>query len=450
MPTWTIIHKRFWKVQVPYLARHYRVVTYDGPGNGRSDRPLDPAAYDHDRQVEYALAVLDATGTDRAVAGRAVHGLPTGRSTWPPTTPTRVLGTVLIGAVRADSARPARTAARSDWRTPPRLPRVPRAVRSGRDPLEHWAKYDRRLLAQRLRRLPVVLLRAVLPRAALDQADRGLRRLGPARPRPEVLVAENAARRARTPETVRGVVRRHRHARCPDHPRRRRPDQPARAQRSGIAELTGGELRDRRGRRAHPARPRPGEGQPPDPRLRRERFAPRPEPGTWRADERRPQAGALPLLADRPRPRPPRRRRSPRSCASGTPTSRSTGWPSTRSPGCSRRPASGCTRPAAGWPTSRGHIESESGEHDLHCFEALRRMDEILVDNFMVFDDVVRDERLRPRRRRRGLGRRPLPAREPRAQAVRLRLADRLRRLPADARRRRARGAAWRPTTTPR
>jgi pimeloyl-ACP methyl ester carboxylesterase len=41
LPTWTIIHARFWKAQVPYLARHFRVVTYDGPGNGGSDRPLD-------------------------------------------------------------------------------------------------------------------------------------------------------------------------------------------------------------------------------------------------------------------------------------------------------------------------------------------------------------------------------------------------------------------------
>ena len=38
------------------------------------------------------------------------------------------------------------------------------------------------------------------------------------------------------------------------------------------------------------------------------------------------------------------------------------------------------------------HIESESAEHDLHCFQALRRMDEILLANFMVFHDVVRDQ----------------------------------------------------------
>src|SRR5207245_2443699 len=38
------------------------------------------------------------------------------------------------------------------------------------------------------------------------------------------------------------------------------------------------------------------------------------------------------------------------------------------------------------------HIESESAEHGLHCFHAWRRMDEILLANFMVFHDLVREE----------------------------------------------------------
>ena len=34
-----IVHARQWKAQVPFLARHFRVVVVDGRGNGRSDRP---------------------------------------------------------------------------------------------------------------------------------------------------------------------------------------------------------------------------------------------------------------------------------------------------------------------------------------------------------------------------------------------------------------------------
>ncbi|MPZ74154.1 MAG: alpha/beta hydrolase, partial [Nitriliruptorales bacterium] len=45
---------------------------------------------------------------------------------------------------------------------------------------------------------------------------------------------------------------------------------------------------------------------------------------------------------------------------------------------------------ASDWLSSESaHIEDESAEHDLHCFQAWRRMDEILVANFMVFHDVV-------------------------------------------------------------
>lgn len=48
--------------------------------------------------------------------------------------------------------------------------------------------------------------------------------------------------------------------------------------------------------------------------------------------------------------------------------------------------------PASAWLANESaHIEDESADHDLHAFQAIRRMDEILVNNFMVFNDVVED-----------------------------------------------------------
>ncbi len=38
------------------------------------------------------------------------------------------------------------------------------------------------------------------------------------------------------------------------------------------------------------------------------------------------------------------------------------------------------------------HITSEAAGHDLHCFQAIRRMDEILLANFMVFHDLATQE----------------------------------------------------------
>ena len=67
LPTWTIIHSRFWKMQIPYLSRYYRVISYDGPGNGRSDRVTDPARYSAESYAADAVAVLDACGVESAV-----------------------------------------------------------------------------------------------------------------------------------------------------------------------------------------------------------------------------------------------------------------------------------------------------------------------------------------------------------------------------------------------
>jgi pimeloyl-ACP methyl ester carboxylesterase/predicted glycosyltransferase len=64
LPTWSIIHSRHWKMQIPYLARHCRVLTFDGRGNGLSDRP--ESGYEAREFADDALAVMDATATERA------------------------------------------------------------------------------------------------------------------------------------------------------------------------------------------------------------------------------------------------------------------------------------------------------------------------------------------------------------------------------------------------
>jgi pimeloyl-ACP methyl ester carboxylesterase len=67
LPTWSIVHSRCWKAQVPYFARHFRVLVFDGRGNGRSGRPADNDAYAEAEFAADAVAVMDATDTERAV-----------------------------------------------------------------------------------------------------------------------------------------------------------------------------------------------------------------------------------------------------------------------------------------------------------------------------------------------------------------------------------------------
>jgi len=128
LPTWSIIHSRHWKMQIPYLARHFRVLTFDGRGNGKADRPSGIAAYTEHEFAEDSLAVMDATATESAI----LVGLSCG-ALWgtllAANHPDRVQGAVLIGpAVPLAPGHPERNVHPFDERL---------------DTDEGWAKYNR-------------------------------------------------------------------------------------------------------------------------------------------------------------------------------------------------------------------------------------------------------------------------------------------------------------------
>ena len=307
LPTWSIIHSRHWKAQIPYLARHARVITFDGRGNGRSDRPRGVEAYDEREFAADALAVMDATGTEQA----CIVGLSAG-----------VLWGMLLAAEHPERVAGAVFIA-------PGAPFAQHLARVGTpfdQPLERydgWAKYNLHHWRAGLPRLPGVLLRPGVHRAALDQAVRGLRGLGP-RDRSRDARPHLPGPAAERPGRVRGAV-----------PPGGLPGAgDARDRRRGAAGDRGraGRRGDRRpvrgpgGRRALPARARPRARQPADPRVRASRGR---------------RSGAGPARARGPSARCTSRRRSasgtpgatspsPASCAGCIPICRSTGSPSTR------------------------------------------------------------------------------------------------------------------------
>ncbi|MDR2986920.1 MAG: alpha/beta hydrolase [Nocardiopsaceae bacterium] len=96
LPTWSLVPSRHWKMQVPYLARHFSVLTFDGRGTGDSGRPAEPSAYTDAVFASDALAVMDAAGCDSAVLVSLSCG-----ALWTlrlcAEHPDRVLGAVFIG-----------------------------------------------------------------------------------------------------------------------------------------------------------------------------------------------------------------------------------------------------------------------------------------------------------------------------------------------------------------
>ncbi len=73
IPPSPITHSGIFKAQIPHLARHFRVVTFDGRGNGKSGRPNDKTLHSRTENVNDAIGVLDATETDKAVLVAHCH-----------------------------------------------------------------------------------------------------------------------------------------------------------------------------------------------------------------------------------------------------------------------------------------------------------------------------------------------------------------------------------------
>ena len=77
IPTWSLVHSRMYKAQIPYFSEHFRCITWDPRGNGKSDRPVDPQAYRLKDYVDDTLAIMEETDTDKAIMfGLSLSTLP--------------------------------------------------------------------------------------------------------------------------------------------------------------------------------------------------------------------------------------------------------------------------------------------------------------------------------------------------------------------------------------
>jgi pimeloyl-ACP methyl ester carboxylesterase/predicted glycosyltransferase len=378
LPTWSIIHSRHWKMQIPYLARHCRVITFDGRGNGRSDRPAGAAAY---REAEFAadaLAVMEATATDRAVlvslsigAQRAVilaaeH-------------PDRVAGAVFIC---------------------PSVPLASSAEDRGRYLLDQvmptdagWPKEQFSQFLQDYRGFLEFFFAQMFTephstKPIEDCIGWGLETTA------ETLIATEPGN-GMDEETARELCAR---VRCPVLVIQGAADAISGPDRGiALAEATGGDLVLLEGS-GHGPHVR----DPVKVNLLLRDFA------------RSMQTRALQPGAPRTRSRwirgKARRRRALYiSSPIGLGHARRdvaiarelrTLHPDLQIDWLAQHPVTNVlaacgehVHPASAYLASEsGHIESESAEHDLHAFQAIRRMDEILLANFMVFHDLVRDE----------------------------------------------------------
>jgi pimeloyl-ACP methyl ester carboxylesterase/predicted glycosyltransferase len=369
LPPWSIVHSRCWKLQIPYLSRHCRVITFDGRGNGRSDRPSDPIAYAEAEFAADALAVLDATGTDsafivgfslgaqRAMLLAAAH-------------PERVEGIVFIGPAVA--------------LTPP-TPRKQAMV--GFDDLhpsyEGWDKYNRHYWLEHYTDFLQFFFSEVFndphsTKQIEDCVGWGMETTA------ETLVATEIAPQL-DEAAVRALAKR---ISCPTIVIQGTNDAICSYEDgAALAELTGGTLVSLEGvgHASHARQPVKVN------RLLRDFVCPAPPPRRWTTASRR-RKRALYISS------PIGLGHAQRDLAIADELRRihpdlEIDWLAQHPVAAVLEARAERIHPGSAHLASESHhIESEAAEHDLHCFQALRRMDEILLANFMVFHDLVREE----------------------------------------------------------
>ena len=366
LPTWSIVHSRHWKMQIPYLARHCRVVTFDGRGNGKSDRPLE--GYDERTFAADALAVLDATQTERAVLVSLSMGAQCSL-VLAAEHPERVAASVFVcPAVPIGEPVPGRKLYPWDEEL---------ATDDG------WAKYNRHYWLRDYRGFLEFFFGQMFnephsTKAIEDCVGWGLDTT------PEVLVATQGAGEL-DEHTTRALAARIDSPVLVIQGSEDAITGPGRG--IALAEATGGELvlLDGSGHGAHVRDPVKVN------HLLRDFIAPAPATARWtrgRSRRRRALYISSPIglgharrdvaIADELRKLHPDLEID---WLAQDPVTRVLAARDER------------IHPASAYLANESaHVESESAEHDLHAFQAIRRMDEILLANFMVFDDLARDE----------------------------------------------------------
>jgi pimeloyl-ACP methyl ester carboxylesterase len=370
LPTWSIIHSRHWKMQIPYLARHCRVLTFDGRGNGLSDRPADPDAYREEEFAADALAVMDATATERAVLVALSRGAE------------RLLHLAASHPERVDKLvfiAPALP-------LPPATPRLQAKQEFGerRDEYVGWGKWNRHYWLEHYEDFLEFFFSQVFtePHSTKQREDAvgwGLETDA------ETLVATQLAPRLMDEESVRDLLSR---IDCPVLVIHGSEDA-LRPWESGarLAELASGELVVLEGSGHFPHARDPVKVN----LLLRDFTVPAPPPRSWvRGKSRRRRALYIssPIglghaqrdvaIADELRKHHP---------------DLEIDWLAQHPVTAVLEARGERIHPASAVLANESrHIESESAEHDLHCFQAIRRMDEILLANFMAFHDLVREE----------------------------------------------------------